>query len=90
MQLEMGAILWLWCAVQAIGLMTAFLARTSEGSLQILFQRFFFVCLTAVGVGTVGAWAAGPCFCLVSGTTMAVMVLTAVWDFSREPSVTAY
>jgi hypothetical protein len=41
----------------------------------------FLGCLALVGAGTMIALAIGPGTCVASGATMAVMVLTATWDF---------
>lgn len=68
-------------SIQCLGLMSAGLARLSAGSKrQQSFQRLFLACLTVVGCATVAAVAMGPAWLVTSGTVLAVMVLTAVYD----------
>lgn len=70
--------------IQAAGLLSACAARLGEGSVrQACCQWLFFGCLSLVGLATMVALAVGPEACLASGTTLAVMVLTATWDFGR-------
>jgi hypothetical protein len=68
--------------IQVIGLASACLARMGEGSIrQTSCQRLFLGCLALVGVSTMLAMHVGPGACIVSGATLAAMVLTATWDF---------
>ena len=69
--------------IQVAGLASAWLARVGEGSArQAHYQGAFLVLLALMGLTTVAAAVWGPGPCLMSGTTLAVMVLAATWDFS--------
>jgi hypothetical protein len=69
--------------IQAVGLLSAWLARFTEGSRhQHWYQRLFFFCLLALGVATLAALLSSPAACVMAGATLAVMVLVATWDFS--------
>ncbi|MEK6238462.1 MAG: hypothetical protein N2C14_27405 [Planctomycetales bacterium] len=76
--------------VQAIGLLSAVLARISEGHCcQTACQRLFFVFLSLVGAGAVIGFSAAPECSLMCGGSLACMVVGAVCDFrkcSREPA----
>ena len=79
--LEPASLFWCLAAVHVLGLLSACLTRLSEGSLgQARFQRVFVCCLALTGLATMASLALGPNTCVVSGATMAVMVLTATWD----------
>ena len=68
--------------IQALGLASACLARIGEGSIrQTSCQRLFLGCMALVGVSTMFSMFVGPGACVASGATLAVMVLTATWDF---------
>ena len=71
-------------AVQVCGLMSAALARISEGRpWQSLFQRMFVAFLVIVAFANVlNVWNA-PQQWMMSATTLAVMVVTATCDFTR-------
>jgi hypothetical protein len=80
--LEPASLIYVLAVIQVIGLASACLARMGEGSIrQASSQRLFLGCLAMVGAGTMIALAIGPGACVASGATMAVMVLTATWDF---------
>ena len=80
--LESTALIYGLAIIQGVGLASACLARWGEGSIrQTSFQRFFLGCLALVGAATMAAMLVGPGACVMSGATMAVMVLTATWDF---------
>lgn len=67
--------------VQALGLASMWLARSSEGSAsEVRQQRMFFAALVLVGLTTAGSVMLGPGEFLISGTTFATMMLGAVWD----------
>ena len=71
-------------AVQVCGLVSAALARITEGRRwQELFQRMFIALLVIMAFTTVlNVWNA-PQQWMTSATTLAVMVVTATCDFSR-------
>ncbi|MBI2827048.1 MAG: hypothetical protein HYX69_20435 [Planctomycetia bacterium] len=76
--------LWWLIVIQPLGLASAWMARVHEGSRhEAHCQRAFLVLLLAVGVTTLAAALTGPGSCLVSGTTLAIMVLAAVSDFDK-------
>jgi hypothetical protein len=80
--LESSVVFWSLGAAQFIGLASTWLARLSEGSRsQAPCQWLFFACLGLIGLLTLLAIALGPGYGLACGTTLAVMVLGAIWDF---------
>ena len=73
---------WLIGSVQLVGLSSAWLTRMAEGSVrQTASQLFFLVCLALVGITTVVTVQLGIGGWFFSGTTLAVMVLAATYDF---------
>jgi len=69
---------------EILGLLSAALARLSEGSsYQAFGQRFFLTCLGLLGVTTMIALILDPACWLSSGATFAMMVLAATCDFSH-------
>ena len=79
------AMFWCFGAVQALGLITAWLSRVSEGSLlQPWFQRLFVLSLLATGVATIIAPGIGGVYWLISSATLGTMVVMAVCDFRQE------
>lgn len=71
-------------AVELLGLISAALARLSEGSAyQASGQRLFFGSLGLVGLTTMAALLLGPGYWLTSGATFSLMVLTATCDFNH-------
>jgi hypothetical protein len=75
-------VVWILSAVQAVGLLSAWLARLSEGSrVQTSCQRFFIACLATVGFATAASAALSSAAWLICSTTLALMVLAATWDF---------
>ena len=71
--------------IQAVGLLSAWLARFTEGSQhQHWYQRLFFLCLLLLGVATLAALLSSPTACVMAGATFSVMVLAATWDFSAS------
>ena len=77
--------------IQVAGLLSAWLARASEGSCrQAWCQRLFLGCLGLAGGAAMLSVAFGPGYWLTSGMALSVMVLAAVWDFgATTPSVRA-
>jgi hypothetical protein len=77
-------------ALQVLGLVSAWVARMSEGSSrQTASQRVFLACLALVGTATIIALAIGPGCWLTSATTLSIMILTAICDFrpSRREAI---
>ena len=73
---------WLLAAIQATGLLSAWLARLSEGSRgQTLCQYIFLTCLAVVGGAALLALTMGAASWLFCGFTLSLMILAAVWDF---------
>jgi hypothetical protein len=80
--LESSFLVWSLGLIQAAGLVSAWLARLSEGSRsQAPCQCVFLAFLGLVGGATMFSAALGPRYWLVSGATLSVMVLGAIWDF---------
>jgi hypothetical protein len=68
--------------LQVMGLVSALLARISQGSsLEAGYQRVFFLLLASVGAATIVAVQIAPFICITSCATLSVMVLATVWDF---------
>jgi hypothetical protein len=83
--LETSFVLWLLGVIQIAGLLSAWLARLSEGSRsQASCQWLFFACLGLMGLTTMASVALGPRYWLASGATLSVMILGAIWDFRPE------
>jgi len=88
--MDFVAGIWFFLGLQAVGLLVACLARmVTQAKSQTVLQMLFFVLLFLVGVTTMAAFQVGPGYWLVSGTTLALMILVAVCDFSRMRSATA-
>ncbi|HEV3005509.1 MAG TPA: hypothetical protein VGX78_13680 [Pirellulales bacterium] len=80
--LESGLLIYGLVAVQAIGLAAACLTRIGERSArQASYHRIFWGCLSLAGLATFISMLVGPGTCLASGATLALMLLTATWDF---------
>ncbi|HEY1603509.1 MAG TPA: hypothetical protein VGG64_28155 [Pirellulales bacterium] len=74
--------LWWLAAIQILGLASAWLARVHQGShRQPASQWVFLLLMALVGATTLAAALTSPSGSVVCGTTLAVMVLAAVWDF---------
>jgi hypothetical protein len=87
--LDSPAVLWLLVAMQFIGVLSAFVARVSEGtSHQAFSQGMFLGSLTLMGVATLIALAIGPGCWLACCTALAIMILMVTCDFRncRESS----
>ena len=64
-----------------LGFGSAVLARVSQGtSFEASSHRLFFLFMGLVGLATFGALLVGPGHGLLSGTTLSLMALVAVWD----------
>lgn len=69
-------------AMNGLGLASSLIARACLGTRwQALGHRFFWLCLCLVGLLTPLACTWGVAWCLVCGTTLAVMAVAAVVDF---------
>jgi hypothetical protein len=74
--------LWLVIVAQIAGVLSAAMTRISEGSKnQTSFQALFIGTLLAVGLITISGVRLGPAHWMISGTTMAIMLLLATCDF---------
>jgi hypothetical protein len=83
--LETSFLVWAIGFVQVAGLVSAWLARLSEGSRsQASCQWLFLACLGLMGLTTMASVALGARYWLASGITLTVMVLGAVWDFRAQ------
>ena len=83
------AVLWLLLTAQLLGVLSACVARLSEGSpCQSISQRMFLAALPLVGAATILALAVGPGCWLACSASLAAMVLTVTCDFrgSRQSS----
>jgi hypothetical protein len=84
---DVQALSWILAAVQVVGLLSTWLARSSVGCRgQRPCQWLFLSCLTLVGLGTVAAMAISAAHWLFSAGTLALMILAAVWDFGGQSS----
>ncbi len=89
--LESSALAWTLGLMQVVGLLSAWLARLSEGSSsQPWCHSLFFGCLAVMGLATMAFVALGARHWLGSGATLSVMVLAAVWDFRAHASATIH
>ncbi len=88
---EDALILGVLGGIQVLGLLSAAVARLSEGSRrQASSQRFFLGCLGLVGGTTMLCLGLWPGCWLASGSTLAVMVLGVTCDFGRSRRATAF
>ena len=70
-----------FAAVQVAGIVSAALARLAENrSSQASFQGLFLAAMSLVALVTVASIAMGWTTWVMSGATLAVMVVMAVWD----------
>jgi hypothetical protein len=85
-----ASALFIFVAIQVVGLASAVLARAGEGSIrQVSCQRIFFFCLLLVAGTTMLAIWVGTVACLICGTTLAAMVLGATYDVGEARRATA-
>lgn len=83
--LETSLLAWLVAFIQISGLLSAWLARLSEGSSrQCWCQRLFIGCLAIVGLSLLVGVALGTRYWVASAGTLSAMILAAVWDFSAH------
>ena len=84
LSLEATTGLWIFGVVQLLGVVSAWLARLSEGSShQSRFQWLFFLSLVVIGATTTGCLLFSPRHWLAPAFTLAIMILVVVCDFSR-------
>ena len=89
--LETSFLVWTIGIIHIAGLVSAWLARLSEGSRsQASCQWLFFACLGLIGLTTMATVALGPRYWLASGITLSVMVLGAVWDVRAQARVESF
>lgn len=82
---DSSTALWLLVVAQFLGVLSAWVARLSEGSCcQAVSQYVFFGVLPLMGVTTAAAMAIGPGCWLTCSATLAIMVLTVTCDFRRS------
>ena len=82
-QIDSTTVVWVLAAIQVSGLVSAWLARLSIGFRhQTSCQVLFFVFLAAVGGTTaLSLFMLSNFTWMGCGTTLCLMVLTAIWDF---------
>jgi hypothetical protein len=86
--LETSFVLWIFGILQFVGLLSAWLARLSEGSRsQSSCQWLFLSCMALVSLTTMVSLAYDTRYWLASGSTLSVMVLAVIWDFRAAPEV---
>jgi hypothetical protein len=84
-EVHFSALIWLFGAVQLAGWACGFLARiSSRCRYQVLCHVVFAVTLVVVGISTSLALALGAKCWLLSATTLAGMILLAIWDFDHR------
>ncbi len=89
--LESSLFAWALGILQIAGLASAWLARLTEGSpRQASCQRIFLGCLGLIGLATMLSVTLGPRYWVTTCTTLALMVLGAIWDFRAEPRVESW
>lgn len=88
---ESSPALWFFVLAQLFGVLSAWLARLSEGSAcQTLSQGLFFLALPFMGIMTAAALAVGPGWWLCCSATLAVMILTVTCDFRKSHELAIY
>ena len=90
MLFESPAVCWMLLAAEAVGLVSAWIARLSTGSrLQTFCYSVYLVCLGAVVAGAPLSLGLGTGFWLASSVTVALMILMVTCDFrsSRHQAV---
>jgi hypothetical protein len=74
-------LVWLFAAVHIIGLLSAPLARLAEHrSGEMTLQWLFVAAMAAIAAATLICLAFGCAAWVLSGATLSVMLVTAVWD----------
>lgn len=75
---------WWLALIQPLGLASAWLARVQVGSRrQAHFEWVFLTLLGLVGFTTLAAAVTCPDTCVMTGTTLAIMLLAVIWDFDK-------
>jgi hypothetical protein len=88
---ESSYVFWLLLAVELLGLVSAVMARTCEGSRrEAWYQRLFLLVMGMVGVATIISLGFGPDCWLAAGATFSLMVVIATIDFGRSQQVTIW
>ncbi|HTU27040.1 MAG TPA: hypothetical protein VMF30_16655 [Pirellulales bacterium] len=83
-------VFWILLAVEVAGLMSASLVRLTHGCRShSSCQWLFFACLSLVGCGSVVAMVISPICWLLSGGTLAMMIVSVVWARSHEQAFEA-
>jgi hypothetical protein len=76
---------WILALLQMVGLASAWLVRTSEGSrCETLFQGFFLLCLGSVGLATLAAFGLQHGTWCFSSATLGMMVVLITCEFPRR------
>ena len=79
--------LWAFGFIQFAGILSAWLARASEGSRsQAYCQWLFFALLVIVGIVTVLAVSSGPRYWFAAGGSLGAMLLAAIWHVEAPTS----
>ncbi len=72
---------WIILTIQIAGILATGLARLGEGSSwQTCCQRLYFASLALVGLVTVVGIGCNPGYWMASGTTLSIMIVSAVFD----------
>jgi hypothetical protein len=88
---EGAFLIWSLGFIQIAGLVSAWLARLSEGSRsQAPCHWLFLAFLGLVGLATMASVTLGPRYWLASGATLSVMTLGAIWDFRAQARVEGF
>lgn len=88
---EGPAVVWTILSVQVLGILSACLARFSEGcACQRFCQGLFFLFLALVGGSAVVSLRFGPGCWFTSGAILAVMVLAATFPLCRSRRAVAW
>jgi|GEM_PF-4167011 len=75
---------WWLTVIQPLGLASAWLARVQVGSRrQAHYEWVFLALLFMVGSTTLVAALTCPDTCVMTGTTLALMLLAVIWDFDK-------
>ena len=79
--LEGSGVVWAVVLVQVLGVVSACMARFSEGcACQRLYQGLFFLCLALVAASAVVSFGLEPGCWLTSGGILGLMVVTATFQ----------